>query len=293
MLLDRGEQKDWFGSTEIVIEAALAALGLWIFVFHTLTAERPFLNLALLRDRNFIGGNVFMFITSSIMYASLALLPPMLTMLDYPIVTTGLLQVPRGVAMMLSIMLVGRLTGRVDVRLLLAAGLLATGASLWMMTGFTPNMDMEPVILSGFVQGAGLGLLYAPINVAAFASLPPALLTDGTALYSLVRNIGGSIGISVVETLLDRNIQINHSSLAQSVTPFNHALQQPTAMHYWPLHSTAGLSALDQLVNFQAAMISYLDDFKFMMIVCLIAFPLLVLIRPGRPRAGAAAIAMD
>jgi DHA2 family multidrug resistance protein len=291
MLLDRGEQKDWFGSSEIVLEAAIAALGLWIFVFHTLTTERPFLNTKLLKDRNFVGGNVFMFITSAIMYASLALLPPLLTMLDYPIVTTGLLQVPRGLTMMAAIMLVGRLTGRVDFRILLAAGLAATGASLWMMTGFSPEMDMRPVIVSGLVQGIGLGLLYGPINVATFATLPQRLLTEGTAIYSLVRNIGGSVGISFAETLLARNIQINHASLAQDITPYNHALQHHAGL--LPMTGDRGLAALDRLVNFQAAMISYLDDFKVMMIVCLLALPLLLLMRSARKSGGSPAIAMD
>jgi DHA2 family multidrug resistance protein len=291
MLLDRGEQKDWFGSTEIVLEAAIAALGLWIFVFHTLTTERPFLNTALLKDRNFVGGNVFMFITSAIMYASLALLPPLLTMLDYPIVTTGLLQVPRGLTMMAAIMLVGKLTGRVDFRILLAGGLAATGVSLWMMTGFSPEMDMRPVIVSGLVQGLGLGLLYGPINVATFATLPQRLLTEGTAVYSLVRNIGGSVGISFAETLLARNIQISHASLAQDITPYNHALQHHAGL--LPMTGDSGLAALDQLVNFQAAMISYLDDFKFMMIICLLALPLLLLMRSARRSGGSPAIAMD
>ncbi|MGH7033242.1 MAG: DHA2 family efflux MFS transporter permease subunit [Stellaceae bacterium] len=291
MLLDRGEQKDWFGSSEIVLEAAIAALGLWIFVFHTLTTERPFLNTLLLKDRNFVGGNFFMFITSAIMYASLALLPPLLTMLDYPIVTTGLLQVPRGLAMMAAIMLVGRLTGQVDFRALLAIGLAATGASLWMMTGFSPEMDMRPVIVSGLVQGLGLGLLYGPINVATFATLPQRLLTEGTAVYSLVRNLGGSVGISFAETLLARNIQINHASLAQDVTPYNRALQHHAAL--LPMTGDGGLAALDRMVNFQAAMISYLDDFKFMMIICLLALPLLLLMRSARKPGGGPAIAMD
>jgi len=293
ILLDRGEQKDWFGSTEIVIEAALAALGLWIFVFHTLTTERPFLNPSLLKDRNFVGGNIFMFVTSAIMYASLALLPPLLTMLDYPIVTTGLLQVPRGLAMMASIMLVGRLTGRLDFRILLATGLAATGISLWLMTGFSPEMDMRPVIFSGIVQGLGLGLLYGPINVATFATLPQRLLTEGTAFYSLVRNIGGSVGISLAETLLARNIQIGHASLVQDITPYNHALQHQAAPLSWTTGSDAGLAALNQLVNLQASMISYLDDFKFMMIVCLVAVPLLLLMRSGQRPVGNPSIAMD
>jgi MFS transporter, DHA2 family, multidrug resistance protein len=234
-----------------------------------------------------------MFVTSAIMYASLALLPPMLTMLDYPIVTTGLLQVPRGIAMMVGIMIAGRLVTRIDIRVLLGIGLLAAGGSLWLMTGFTPDMDSTPIIVTGLIQGIGFGFLYAPINVAAFATLPSSLRTEGTGVYSLIRNIGSSIGISLCETLLDQNIQVNHASLAQSITPFNTALQQPAAQHFWPLQSTAGLSALDQLVNFQAAMIAYIDDYKFMMIVCIAALPLLFLLRPSKTKDAAHAPALE
>jgi DHA2 family multidrug resistance protein len=141
------------------------------------------------------------------------------------------------------------------------------------------------------VQGLGLGLLYGPINVATFATLPQRLLTEGTAVYSLVRNIGGSVGISFAETLLARNIQINHASLAQDITPYNQALQHHAGL--LPMTSDSGLAALDRLVNFQASMISYLDDFKFMMIVCLLALPLLLLMRAARRPAGNPAIAMD
>jgi DHA2 family multidrug resistance protein len=293
MFLDRGEQKDWFGSLEIIIEAAVAALGFWIFVFHTLTAPKSFFNLNLLKDRNFVGGNAFMFVAAAIMYSTLALLPPMLTLLDFPIVTTGLLQVPRGVAMMAGIMVAGRLVGRVDARILLGFGLMATGLSLWLMTGFTPDMDMRPIIVAGVIQGVGLGFLFAPINVATFTTLPRPLLTEGTGIYSLVRNLGSSIGISVAETMLDQNIQVNHSSLAQSITPFNAALQQPAAHQFWSLDSLHGLTALDQLVNFQAAIISYIDDFKFMMIVCLAALPLLLLLRPGKPAHGSSMVVAE
>ena len=282
MCLDRGELKDWFGSTEILIEAAAAALGLWLFIAHSLTAERPFLSRGLVRDRNFVGGNVFMFVTCAIMYASLALLPPMLTLLEDPIVTTGYLQIPRGITMMIGVTVAGRLVSRFDIRLLLALGLFTTGGALWLMTGFTPAMDNTPIIVTGLIQGLGFGLLYAPINAAAFATLPAELRAEGTGVYSLIRNIGGSIGISVCETLFDRNLQVNHAVIAQSVTPFNAALHQAAAQHYWPLDSLTGLASLDQLVNLQAAMISFVDDYKFMMFVCLAATPLLLLLQPIR-----------
>ena len=294
MFLDRGEYKDWFSSREILIEVSIAALGFWLFVAHTLTTDKPFLNFGLFRDRNFVAGNIFMFVTCAIMYSSLALLPPMLTILDYPIVTTGLLQVPRGIAMMAGIMITGRLVARIDTRLLVFIGLIATGGSLWLMTiDFTPDMDMTPIIVTGLIQGVGFGFLYGAINVASFATLPGALRTEGTGVYSLVRNLGGSIGISVAETLFARHIQISHSALVESVTPFNAALQQPAAQLHWPLHSIAGLASLDQLVNLQAAMIAYIDDYKFMMFFCLAELPLLFLLRPRKTPEAAVAPAME
>ncbi|HTZ80896.1 MAG TPA: DHA2 family efflux MFS transporter permease subunit [Stellaceae bacterium] len=282
MMLDRGEQKDWFGSQEIVIEAALGLIGLWVFAVHCATSKRPFLNPALLRDRNFVTSVIFMFIAGAVMYSTLALLPPMLTMLNYPVVTTGILMSPRGVTTMICMMIVGRLIGRVDIRLILSFGFLVTGLSMWQMTRYSPEMDMWPVIIAGLTQGAGLGFVFVPLSTVAFATLPTELRTEGSGIFSLLRNIGGSIGISVVEAMLDRNIQINHSELVQGINPYNPVLQAPALHSYWSLDSLHGLAMLDQLVNGQAAMIAYVDNFKLMMIVCFAALPLLLLMRPAR-----------
>ena len=290
IMLDRGEQKDWFGSTEIVIEAALAIIGFWVFAAHSATAKRPFLDPGLLKDRNFVAATLLMFAAGIILYATLALLPPMLTLLDYPVVTTGLLTAPRGVTTMICMILVGRLIGKVDVRLILAFGFIAMGFSLWEMTGYSPQMDRWPVIIAGLVQGVGLGFVIVPLSTAAFSSLAPALRTEGTALYSLMRNIGGSIGISVSETVLQQGIQTSHEDLVQHITPFNHALQLPAPLHYWSMHSVTGLARLDQLANFQAAVIAYLDDYKLMMLVCFLVLPLVLLLRPTGRKAGAAAV---
>ena len=286
--LDRGEQKDWFGSPEIVLEALLAIIGLWVFTVHTLTARRPFLNPALLRDRNFVAGTVLMFLSGAVMYGVLALLPPMLSLLDYPVVTTGLMLAPRGITTMIFMMIVGRLIGRIDIRLILLCGLVLTGISLWEMTGYSPTMDWRPVVIAGFVQGAGLGFIFVPLSTAAFSTLPAALRTEGSSVFSLLRNMGGSIGISVAETLFDRGVQVSHADLSQDVSPYNPALHGPAMQNFWSLNSSSGLSALDQLVNFQAAMIAYVDLFKLMMIVCFLAIPLVLLVRPVKHPAAAA-----
>jgi len=293
LMLDRGEQLDWFASTEIVIEAALAFIGLWVFVVHSATARRPFVDLALLKDRNFIAGVVFMFITAGITYASLALLPPMLAMMGYPAVTIGELMAPRGIATMICMIIVGRMIGRVDMRIILSLGLGLVALSLWQMAGYAPGMDSWPVISAGFVQGAGLGFVFVPLSAVAFSTLPPALRAEGSGIFSLLRNLGGSVGISAAVAFLSQSTQLSHAELATNVTRFAPALRDPALHSFWSLDSTAGLALLNQTINQQAAMIAYVNDFWLMMIVCLAAMPLVLLIKPTRHKPGTQAAAME
>ena len=190
---------------------------------------------------------------------------------------SGIVMAPRGVGTMLSMLLVGRLVRVVDARYLVVAGLLLAGWSLHIMAGFSPQMNEAPIIIRGVIQGLGLGLVFVPLSTVAFATLAPSFRTDGTALFSLVRNLGSSIGISVVSTVLTRNVQVNHTELVGNITPFAPALKQllPGAAAGDP----ATLTNVDGLVNQQALMISYIDDFKLMMIVCFAAIFLAFLLR--------------
>jgi MFS transporter, DHA2 family, multidrug resistance protein len=294
IMLDRGEQNDWFGSREIVIECALAICGFWMFAMWTGIADRPFLSPALLKDRNFAGSCILIFVVGIILYATLALLPPMLQdLMDYPVTTAGVVMMPRGVGTMFAMLAVGRLINRLDVRLLLLFGLAVTTFSLYQMTDYSLDMDYWPIIWAGLVQGVGLGFLFVPLSTIAFGTLDPTFRAQAAGFFSLVRNIGGSIGISMVETLQDRMTQTVHASLAGEVSPFTSALRLPAMQHFWNLHTTAGLAALNQEVTRQAAMIAYIDNFKFMMVVTLAAVPLLVLLRRARPPAGAVHVAAD
>ncbi|MBX3579572.1 MAG: DHA2 family efflux MFS transporter permease subunit [Rhizobiaceae bacterium] len=286
LMLDRGESVDWFSSTEIWLELGLAITGIWIFGVHLLTGREPFIDPRIFRDRNFVTGLVFMFVLGIILLSGLALMPPMLARLfNHPVITTGLVMAPRGVGTMISMILVGRLMKLVDPRLLVVGGLLLTAWSLHMMTGFSPQMDDWPIITSGIVQGLGFGLVFVPLSTLSFATLAPHFRTDGASLSNLIRNIGSSIGISVVTVMLTRNAQINHAELAAGLTPFSPALQavSPAAAAGNP----AALAQIDALVNQQALMISYVDDFKLMMLVTLCAIPLALLLRrPSTPAAG-------
>jgi DHA2 family multidrug resistance protein len=289
MMLDRGELKDWFSSTEIIIEFGLAIAGLWMFLMHSLTSERPFIRPALFKDRNFVAGLGFIFMVGVIMLATLALLPPMLQdLMEYPVVTTGMVVAPRGFGTMIVMIIAGRLVNRIDGRIFMAAGLCLTSFSLWQMTSYSLLMGESTVIWSGLVQGVGLGLIFVPLSALTFSTLPPEFRTEAAGIFSLMRNVGGSIGISAVETFLTRNVQVNHADLAERITPFNRALHFPILDKYWNLHSAAGLASLDHEITRQASMLAYIDDFKLMEFVTLVALPLVILLRKPKLTAHAA-----
>src|SRR6266446_6303831 len=280
VFLDRGAQLDWFSSFEILIEAVVCASALYIFLVHTFTAKNSFVNPRLFLDRNFSVGVLFIFIVGITYLASLALLTPYLqTLMGYPVVTAGIVMGPRGLGTMLCMFLVGRLIGRIDIRLLLMTGLLLTAWAMYDMTGWNPNVSQRTIAVTGFIQGAGLGFLFVPLTTVTFATLAPEQRADGTGLYNLSRNVGSSVGISVVSYLLTRNNQINHATIASHVTAFNHAFDNSIVRHALSPWTASGRAALDQVIQTQASIISYIDDFKLMMILSLAAIPLVLLLR--------------
>jgi MFS transporter, DHA2 family, multidrug resistance protein len=293
LLLDRGELQDWFGSIEIWVEATIAALGLYLFIVHTVTAsDRSFLNRELLKDRNCMVGTVLMFLIGIPLYGTMTLLPLMLqNLMHYPVVTTGLVTAPRGLGTMAAMFLVARLVGRIDVRLIIVTGLLLAGISSWQMSGFSLQMGMGPIIVSGVLQGFGLGFVFTPLSTITFSTLPRQLLTQGTAIFSLMRNVGGSIGISIVVALLAENTQTVHSRLVEQLRPDNPLAHPPFLAAPYGLDTATGVAALNLEVTRQAQMVAYINDFHLMMLVVLAAAPLLLLLRKPAPRAGAAAAA--
>ncbi len=294
MALDRGELKDWFGSTEIWIEATIAGLALYLFIVHTATAtDRSFLNRDLLKDANCVVGTLMMFLIGIPLYGTMTLLPTMMQdLLSYPVFTTGLVTAPRGVGTMIAMILVARLGARIDSRLLMLIGLVATAASMWQMTGFALQMGMGPIVTTGVLQGFGLGFVFTPLSTITFSTLPRPLLTQGTAIFSLMRNLGGSVGISIVEALLAQNTQIVHSRLVEQLRPDNPLARAPMLQMPYSLTTPTGIAALNAEATRQAAMVAYIDDFKLMTILIISAVPLLLLLR--RPRAArGATLALD
>ncbi len=288
MMLDRGQSLDWFASREVVTEATLAGLFFYLFLAHMFTYDRPFIEPGLFKDRNFSVGLIFIFVVGVILLATLALLPPfMQDLFNYPVVDIGYLLAPRGVGTMFAMIAVGRLSGKVDMRYMIVLGLILTSLSLWQMTAFNLDTTAWDIVQTGIVQGLGLGFLFVPLSTISFSTLAQHYRNEGTALFSLMRNIGSSIGISVVVTLLARNTQANHAAFSEYINPFNLALGRAVEAGVYGLHSPQGLAGINAEVTRQALMLAYLQDFRLMMWIALAAIPLVVLLRAPAKNSGA------
>ena len=280
LFLDRGEQLDWLSSGEVMIEGVISASAFYLLLVHMFTRKNSFVNPRLFLDRNFAVSMFFIFIIGVTYLASLALMTPYLqTLMGYPVITAGIVMGPRGMGTMASMFIVGRIMGKIDTRILLLFGLGLTAWAMNEMTGWTPDVSQWTIIYVGFIQGSGLGFLFVPLTTIAFSTLPAAMRGEGTGLYNLSRNIGSSVGISIVSALLIENVQIGHAAIGAYVTPFNHAFAQPAARHMFSPLKLASRAALDGVINQQATIIAYMDDFKLLMLMSLFAMPLVMLLR--------------
>ena len=281
LMLDRGQGEDWFSSAEIWIETLVAAIALWMFVVHMATGKNPMFERSLWKNRNLVTALAFMQVVGLVMMATMALLPPMLqTLYGYPVIDTGLLLMPRVIGVLVTMGLSARLIAKgVDPRILVGTGFALAAWSLHDMTGWTLEMGNGPFILSGFIQGLGMGMIFMPLNGMAFATLPPHQRTEGASLTNLSRNIGASIGISLVTTVLARSTQTSHADLAQHVTAERLQTLDPGLLANLGGQADAALAMANAEVTRQAAMIAYLNDFKAMMIVTACAIPLVLFLK--------------
>src|SRR5580698_3156106 len=297
LLLDRGQQNDWFSSTEAWIEAIVAFIAATYFVAHTATtpAKLSFLDYRLLKNQNYVTGLLFIFIVGLVLYATRALIPTMLeTLLNYPVATTGLVTAPSGVGTMLAMLVVGRMVGKIDLRLMLFVGFMLTALALWQMAHYSLDLSQGDIIWPGVIQGIGVGLVFVPLSAATFATLSPEMRAQGTSLFSLVRNIGSSLGISLVQTMLVRNTVIAHAALTERVTYASSAWHNPAIAKAYDVTTMGGAAFLDGTITQQAAMIAYIDDFWLMLFLTLAVTPLLLLIQPpGQGKTSKADVATE
>jgi DHA2 family multidrug resistance protein len=286
LMADRGPTLDWFYSLEIQIYAIIALASLWVFISHSMMAKHPFFDLALARDRNFVTACIFGFFIGIMLFSTMALLPPMLQILmGYPVLTAGLVTMPRGIGSFLAMFAVGQLIGKVDTRAILLTGLTLSGIALWQMSQFDLTMESGPIIVSGVIQGFGIGLIFVPLSTLAFATIPPHLRAEGSSVYTLVRNLGAAVGISIMQALIVSNTQAMHESLASKINPSDPAVQAGLGGHF-DLSSASSLAALNGEITRQATMVAYLDDFRLMLVVTIVCAPMLLLMRKPQKRAG-------
>ena len=285
LLLDRGTQIDWFASPEAWVYAVIAASAAWMAIIHLAGTGNPLFPSRMFADRNFLIALIFMAVIGVVMFATMALLPPMLqNLFGYDVIDTGLVLMPRGVGILISMQISGLLLRRgFDARKSVALGLLVTAWSLWQMAHWSLDADVRLVVISGVVQGLGMGLAFIPLNVTAFTTLGPGLRTDGSSLLNLTRSLGASIGISITTVLLSHNVQLMHQELGAHVTANATSLIDASSIDRYQTLGDAALRLVDAEINRQAAMVGYIDDFYLMMWMSLLAIPLTLLMRRNQP----------
>jgi DHA2 family multidrug resistance protein len=296
LMLDRGEQVGWFESSEIIAEAIVSVSGFYFFLAHSLTTPKPFIRFALFKDRNFVVSCLFMIVIGIVLFGTMALVTPFLQyVIGYPILTAGYLLAGRGIGTLIAMLIVGRLLKVVEARYLVLTGLSLSAFTLNWMSGFTELVSSQTIVASSIVQGFGIGLVFVPLSAVAFTTLPAYLRTDGASILTLVRNIGSSIGISVVIAQLTSTTTRMHAHLAEYVTPFNNAMQMPDVAAALPLNTQTGQAMMEQIVTQQATVIAYANDFKLLMYLTIVVLPLVFAIGTTRvaAKSGEPAMAID
>jgi MFS transporter, DHA2 family, multidrug resistance protein len=279
LALDRGEQLGWLESNEIIIEAIVSIVGFYYFFAHSFTTAKPFIQFAIFKDKNFVGGCVFMAVMGLVLFSTMALSSPYLqNVIGYPIMTAGVLLATRGCGTFVAMMLVGRFMKYIEARTLIVSGLSLMCLTLFFMTGWTNDTQVSTIVILSILQGFGLGLVFVPLSTVAFLTLPNHLRTDGTSMLTLMRNVASSIGISVVIAQLTEGSRRVYAVLSEHVSPFNNALQMPDVRRLIDMNSDAGRAMMDTVVGMQAQIIAFSQDFQLVMIVTACAIPLAIMI---------------
>lgn len=278
LVLDRGQQLDWLDSSEIWIGIACIVIGFWVFIVHMATGRgERIITPAIFRDRNFVLSSAHMFVAGILVFATMVLIAPMLQVaMGYPVIDAGLLLAPRGIGVIIAMGLAARLMRKIDGRIILAIGWIISAWSCAMMTGWSLEMTWHPVVTVGIIQGAGIGFILVPINTMAFVTLPLAQRPEAAAMLNLMRNVGASVGISVMVTYAARLQQISHADLSAHITP---ATLPEMDLNRFGVTPEAAMRILDLEINRQALMVAYVDDFWLVMWICILAIPATIIMK--------------
>jgi len=279
-VLDRGERLDWSASPLIMVLVGCAIALFWVFLVDSFTSPTPFVDPAILRNRNFVCGMGLRVVFGILLFGSLVLVPPFLQKIGgYPILDSGLILAPRGLATMVAALIAGRMVNAVDPRKLIAFGMSCGLGSLWMMSYMTPDASREMLTALIMLQGFGFAFFFVPMSVATFSDMSASQRDTGTSFFALTGNIGRSVGIAMVAGFLARNTQTNRATLNEHISPFNPALDHMVLPEKWNMADISGLASLDQVLSRQAEIIAYSNDFRLLAFIVLCCMPLLLLMR--------------
>jgi DHA2 family multidrug resistance protein len=282
LTLDRGPDQDWFASKEIWLEATMSAVGLWVFIVQTATAEHPFFHRDLAKDSTYVASTILGFVTGALVYSASAVLPSMMqTLLGYSAYQSGLASMPRGLGALTAFVTTPFLMQKLGPRAVVLAGMCLSMLALWQMSHFDLMMTVQPIATTGVVQGLGTGLLFAPLTTMAYATLSPVHRTEGTVLSTMVRSLGSAVGISVIEAGLIHKTAVAHAVLSAHVQPSSPVYMAVNPPFMNPLNRL-GVQVLNEEVTRQAAMIAYDGVFRATVFLVLCTLPLLLLLRPPK-----------
>ena len=280
LTLDCGTLLDWFASKEIIIEISVAALAFYLFLVHTLTTSAPLFNPGLFKDMNFVISMSLAFLTNMLLFSMLTLVPLMMqNLLGYPVISTGLIMIPRALGSAAAMLVAVRLSLIIEPRTVVAIGVVGAAASMWQLSTFNLAVSDELLIFNGIFQGFTMGFISVPLIGVAFSTLAPEFRTDGTAVVSLVRSLSGAVGISTLQTMLARMTQVNHAEIVEGISPFNRAARNVIEQNV--SHGNAAVSplGLETEITRQATMIAYVNVYLFWTIALMLTLLLVLMTR--------------
>jgi len=292
VVLDKGQRKDWFGSTQIRVWTALCIFGLVAMVIRELKTRYPIVDLRALKDRTFSAGVFLMTMLGFVLYASLVLLPIFLqTLLGYPALQAGLALSPRGLGSLVMMPITGQLTNRYDPRKLIGIGLVVGAWSMFSLSHLNLNAGYWDIFWPQVVQGGAMAFLFIPLMAVSMSGIAKEKMGNATSIYNLMRNIGGSFGIATMTTFLARRNQLHQDQLVSHVTPFDPRMRMMLRglQSWFQTHGSnsvdaakKSLGAIYGMMQQQAAMLSFVEAFWVMAVIFLCMMPLLFLLRNAR-----------
>ncbi len=288
LVFDKGQEEDWFSSTFITRSAMIAVVALVAFVIWELRTKEPIVNLRVLANRNFAVGTALIASVGIVLYGTTALLPLFLqTLLGYPALQSGLAVSPRGIGAVVSMILVGRLVGKVDGRYLIMIGFCIVGISTYVLGDINLQISIGSIAWPQVASGFALGFVFVPLTVLATGTLSNEQIGNATGIYNLMRNVGGSLGIAAVTTMLARGAQSHQAAMVGHLTPYDPVFQQRLSEMVTRMPARQAYEVIYQVLVRQATLLAYIDNFRLLAFVCLLCAPAALLFKKVRARAGA------